>query len=55
MNPNWAVLVQRLPTSGLLKDDPEMMRRILEQIQIDHFNEKPGEPFSGSPGFVLLL
>ncbi len=28
-NPNWAVLVQRLPTCGLLRDDPEMMRRIL--------------------------
>jgi uncharacterized Ntn-hydrolase superfamily protein len=33
LNPDWAVLVQRLPTSGLLKDDPEMMRRILEQNQ----------------------
>jgi uncharacterized Ntn-hydrolase superfamily protein len=30
-NPNWAVLVQRLPAAGLLRDDPEMMRRILEQ------------------------
>ncbi len=29
-NPNWAILVQRLPISGLLRDDPEMMRRILE-------------------------
>lgn len=30
-NRNWATLVQRLPQSGLLRDDPEMMRRILEQ------------------------
>jgi uncharacterized Ntn-hydrolase superfamily protein len=30
-NPDWAVLVQRLPAAGLLRDDPEMMRRILEQ------------------------
>jgi uncharacterized Ntn-hydrolase superfamily protein len=30
-NRDWAVLVQRLPASGLLKDDPELMRRILEQ------------------------
>lgn len=28
-NPNWAELVQRLPASGLLRDDPEMMRRVL--------------------------
>lgn len=28
--PIWAELVQRLPASGLLKDDPEMMRKILE-------------------------
>jgi len=29
-NPNWADLLQRLPASGFLKDDPDMMRRILE-------------------------
>lgn len=28
--PMWAELVKRLPASGLLRDDPEMMRRILE-------------------------
>ncbi len=28
-NQDWAELVQRLPASGLLKDDPEMMKRIL--------------------------
>ncbi len=28
-NPNWAILLQRLPSSGLLRDDPEMMARIL--------------------------
>jgi uncharacterized Ntn-hydrolase superfamily protein len=33
MNPDWAVLVQRLPASGLLKDDPDLMRRILEQMK----------------------
>ncbi len=32
-NPNWASLIQRLPASGLLKDDPEMMRRILEMAK----------------------
>ncbi len=32
-NPNWADLVQRLPASGFLKDDPEMMRRILESAK----------------------
>jgi uncharacterized Ntn-hydrolase superfamily protein len=26
---NWATLVQRLPAAGLLRDDPEMMERIL--------------------------
>ena len=31
LNPDWAVLVQRLPAAGLLKDDPELMRRILDQ------------------------
>lgn len=29
-DPNLALLVQRLPASGLLRDDPEMMERILE-------------------------
>ena len=28
-NPNWAELVQRLPVCGLLREDPQMMRRIL--------------------------
>jgi hypothetical protein len=28
-NPNWKVIVQRLPASGMLRDDPEMMQRIL--------------------------
>jgi tetratricopeptide (TPR) repeat protein len=28
-NPDWATLVIRLPQAGLLRDDPEMMRRIL--------------------------
>jgi uncharacterized Ntn-hydrolase superfamily protein len=28
-NPGWATLVSRLPQAGLLRDDPEMMRRIL--------------------------
>jgi uncharacterized Ntn-hydrolase superfamily protein len=28
-NPDWALLVQRLPKAGLLKDDPAMMARIL--------------------------
>jgi uncharacterized Ntn-hydrolase superfamily protein len=28
-NPNWVELVQRLPASELLRDDPQMMRRIL--------------------------
>ena len=32
-NSNWASLIQRLPASGLLKDDPEMMRRILEMAK----------------------
>jgi len=30
-NPNWAVLVRRLPAAGLLRDDPEMMQKILAQ------------------------
>jgi uncharacterized Ntn-hydrolase superfamily protein len=29
LNPNWAELVQRLPASGLLRDDVDMMQRIL--------------------------
>jgi uncharacterized Ntn-hydrolase superfamily protein len=29
LNPNWAELVQRLPASGLLREDADMMRRIL--------------------------
>jgi tetratricopeptide (TPR) repeat protein len=28
-NPVWRTMVQRLPPSGLLRDDPEMMGRIL--------------------------
>jgi uncharacterized Ntn-hydrolase superfamily protein len=28
-NPNWALLVQRLPAAGLLRDDPQMMKMIL--------------------------
>ncbi len=28
-NPDWATLLPRLPQAGLLRDDPEMMRRIL--------------------------
>lgn len=30
-NPGWAKLVQRLPASGLLKDDPEMMEKIISE------------------------
>jgi tetratricopeptide (TPR) repeat protein len=29
-NSDWATLVRRLPKAGLLKDDPAMMKRILE-------------------------
>jgi len=29
-DPNWAVLLQRLPAAGLFKDDAELMKRILE-------------------------
>jgi len=29
INPNWAILVQRLPASGLLTKDAEVMRKIL--------------------------
>lgn len=28
-NPNWKVIVQRLPASGMLRDDPKMMQLIL--------------------------
>jgi hypothetical protein len=28
-NADWATLLPRLPQAGLLRDDPEMMRRIL--------------------------
>jgi uncharacterized Ntn-hydrolase superfamily protein len=30
VNADWATLVQRLPAAGLLRDDPEMMHRILD-------------------------
>jgi tetratricopeptide (TPR) repeat protein len=30
VNADWATLVQRLPAAGLLRDDPEMMDRILD-------------------------
>lgn len=29
MNPDWALLLQRLPQAGLFKDDPELMKRII--------------------------
>lgn len=29
INPNWALLLQRLPKAGLFKEDPELMKRIL--------------------------
>lgn len=29
LNPDWAVLLQRLPQAGLFKDDPELMKRII--------------------------
>jgi uncharacterized Ntn-hydrolase superfamily protein len=29
-DPNWALLLQRLPAAGLIKDDAELIRRILE-------------------------
>lgn len=29
-NPNWVLLVQRLPASGLLRDDAQMMQKILQ-------------------------
>ncbi|MDR3573998.1 MAG: DUF1028 domain-containing protein [Anaerolineaceae bacterium] len=28
-NPNWALLVQRLPAAGLLREDPQFMQKIL--------------------------
>jgi uncharacterized Ntn-hydrolase superfamily protein len=31
-NPDWATLLPRLPRAGLLRDDPEMMRRILALV-----------------------
>lgn len=31
-NPDWALLVQRLPKAGLLKDDPDLMTRILSAL-----------------------
>lgn len=31
-NPDWALLVQRLPKAGLLKDDPALMARILSSV-----------------------
>jgi len=30
INPNWALLLQRLPKVGLFKDDPALMQRILQ-------------------------
>ena len=30
-NPDWAELLQRLPSAGLFKDDPELMKLILAQ------------------------
>ena len=34
-NPNWAELVQRLPACGLLRDEPQMMQRILSVGKTD--------------------
>ena len=31
-NPNWALLVQRLPAAGLLRDDPQLMKNILSAV-----------------------
>ncbi|MEE9616859.1 MAG: Zn-dependent protease, partial [Anaerolineae bacterium] len=31
-NADWATLLPRLPKAGLLRDDPEMMRRILALV-----------------------
>ncbi len=30
-NPNWALLLQRLPGSGLFSSDPELMKKILAE------------------------
>ena len=32
-NPDWARMVQRLPAAGLLREDAEMMARIMEQAR----------------------
>ena len=34
-NPNWALLVQRLPVAGLLRDDPQMMAQILTALKME--------------------
>jgi len=31
LNPDWALLLQRLPQAGLFKDDPELMKLIISQ------------------------
>ena len=31
--PNWAVLLQRLPQAGLIKDDPVLIKKILQQAE----------------------
>jgi uncharacterized Ntn-hydrolase superfamily protein len=31
INPDWALLLQRLPKAGLFKDDPELMKRIMAE------------------------
>jgi uncharacterized Ntn-hydrolase superfamily protein len=31
-DPNWALLLQRLPKAGLFKDDPELMKKIISLI-----------------------
>jgi len=31
LNPDWALLLQRLPKAGLFKEDPELMKQILAQ------------------------
>ncbi len=33
INPHWSILVQRLPASGLLTDDPHMMRKIMSTLK----------------------
>jgi tetratricopeptide (TPR) repeat protein len=30
VNPNWKILLPRLPRAGLLRDDPDLLKRILE-------------------------